>query len=188
MPKPTSPAIAAAARAEGTKPSGPPPDAGTDQSSRRSPLLLPGEDAEKLAALTAAFYDYLRPENLAEGSLVDLLIADVWRAARVMGYQSEFRFTSAKDVEHVLRYVDASRKMFRSTLRDFARFRKAKGDPNQPYLKSPMDLDPSPAGVTASTVPPHPPRGPFENFYEPTSSPSSKRTQGARKSLTPKTK
>jgi hypothetical protein len=168
-------ATAAAARAEGSNPSGPQTDAGTHQSPRRSHILLPGEDAEKLRKLTAAFYDYLRPQNLAEGALVDSLITDVWCAARVVGYLPELHVSSAKDLARALRYVDTTRKMFRSTLRDFARFRKAKGDPQEPCLEVPQILQP--------------PSGPFENFYEQgAGQPITKRTQAARKSVASKTK
>lgn len=165
-----SPAKAAAARANGAKSRGPKTTAGKKKSSRnslkhgarcssRTPLLLPGEDPTKLQLYTNSFYEYFRPKDLAEAAIVDTMIAQVWKTARITGYESEILTSAAEDLHQKLaeeyesitaarlfalafqdsaekgknplplRYLVSSRNMFRSALSDLIRMRLSKGDP-----------------------------------------------------------
>jgi hypothetical protein len=214
--KKSSPATIAAAQSNGAKSAGPKTAAGKLKSSRnslkhgitcttRTPLLLPGEDAAVLQKYTQAFYDHFRPSNLAEGALVDTLIAMVWKTSRIHGYEAETLTSSAEDIHPTLadqyavininrlfaiafqdsagkaqtpialRYLAATRNMFRSALSDLLRLRQAKADPEQfcipvpqyaPVIQS-LCIDPSILPVadlntttieptTAFTAPPEP--------------------------------
>jgi len=176
--KKPSPAKAAAARANGKKSAGPKTAAGKQKSSRnsikhgatcstRTPLLLPGEDAAKLQLYTDAFYHHFCPKNLAEAALVDTLIAEIWRSARITGFESEILTAEAEDlhptlseqyesvsltrlfaltfrqsaaqsaVPLLLRYLSASRNMFRSALTDLIRLRQAQGTPEPTDIQPP---------------------------------------------------
>jgi hypothetical protein len=176
--KKSSPARTAAARSNGAKSAGPKTAAGKRKSSRnslkhgincttRTPLLLPGEDSAVLQQYAQAFYDHFRPSNLAEGSLVDTLVALVWKSARIHGYEAETLTSTAEDLHPTLadayesiginrlfsiafespgkgqsplalRYLTSNRNMFRSALSDFLRLRQAKADPGQPCIPVPQ--------------------------------------------------
>ena len=88
------------ARANGANSTGPTTEAGRDKISqantrhgmranRLNPLLIPNEDVDKLNEITVAYYDHIRPANAAEATLVDLLIASIWRGARLIAYEAE---------------------------------------------------------------------------------------------------
>jgi hypothetical protein len=168
--KSTSPAKAAAARANGRKSNGPISVAGKQKSSRnslkhgatcssRTPLLLPGESADWLQGYIDAFYQHLCPKNLAEAALVDTLIAQIWKTARITNYEAQILTSEAEDLHAslaedyhsitvsrlfalafqessphgksavTLRYLVSARNMFRSALSDFIRLRQARGTP-----------------------------------------------------------
>jgi hypothetical protein len=177
--KKSSPARTAAARSNGAKSAGPKTAVGKRKSSRnslkhgincttRTPLLLPGEDSAVLQKYAQAFYDHFRPSNLAEGALVDTLIALVWKTSRIHGYEAETLTSTAEDLHPTLvdayesigitrlfsiafqnpaekaqsplalRYLVSTRNMFRSALSDFVRLRQAKADPEQPCIPVPQ--------------------------------------------------
>jgi len=179
--KKSSPSRAASARTNGRKSRGPKTAAGKAKSSRnslkhggrcssRTPLLLPGEDAAKLQLYTDAYYQHFCPQDLAEASLVDTMIAQVWKAARIIGYEAEMLTSSAEDLHPKLsteyasidatrlfalafeqsseegknplplRYLVSTRNMFRSALADLIRMRQAKGNPQQAFIQPPKIL------------------------------------------------
>jgi hypothetical protein len=237
--KKSSPATIAAARSNGAKSAGPKTAAGKRKSSSnslkhgitcttRTPLLLPGEDAAVLQKYTQAFYDHFRPSNLAEGALVDTLIAMVWKTSRIHGYEAETLTSSAEDIHPTLvdqyavininrlfaiafqtsagpnatpiaiRYLAATRNMFRSALSDLLRLRQAKADPEQfcipvpqyaPLIQS-LSIDPTVLPVaglnttiiepaTSFTAPPEPdlPDPPTEPMPEPMPDPTPEQPQ-----------
>jgi len=175
----SSPRRTAAARANGARSRGPKTPAGKRKSSRnslkhgacsRTSILLPGEDAAKLQLLTNSFYQHFRPRDLAEGALVDTMIAQVWRTARITGYESEILTSAAEDLHQNLasqydsitaarlfalafqnstddgntslpaRYLVSARNMFRSALSDLIRLRDFKTNPADPCLNPPEIL------------------------------------------------
>jgi hypothetical protein len=239
--KKSSLAKAAAARSNGAKSAGPKTAAGKLKSSAnslkhgitcttRTPLLLPGEDAAVLQKYTQAFYDHFRPSNLAEGALVDTLVAMVWKTSRIHGYEAETLTSTAEDLHPTLvdqytvininrlfaiafqscagpnlspialRYLTATRNMFRSALSDLLRLRQAKADPEQfcipvpqyaPLIQS-ICIDPTVLPVadlntttieptTSFTAPAEPdlPAAPEEPMPAPTPEPSQPQSQAA---------
>jgi hypothetical protein len=103
----------ATARANGSKSTGPKSQAGRDRISqintrhgmkarRLNPLLVPNEDVNKLNEITLAYYQHIRPGNAAEASLVDLLIASIWRGARLITYEAELLTDKAEDLQSTL--------------------------------------------------------------------------------------
>jgi hypothetical protein len=101
------------ARANGANSRGPTTQAGRDKISqintrhgmranRLNPLLIPNEDVDKLNEITVAYYDHIRPANAAEATLVDLLIASIWRGARLITYEAELIIDKAEDLHPTL--------------------------------------------------------------------------------------
>jgi hypothetical protein len=101
------------ARTNGEKSTGPKTQAGRDNISqmntrhgmkarRLNPLLVPNEDVNKLNEITVSYYQHIRPANAAEASLVDLLIASIWRGARLITYESELITDKAEDLHSTL--------------------------------------------------------------------------------------
>ena len=137
----------------------------------RSALLLPGEDPSRLKALYAGYYEHFRPTTIVETTLVDEMIAAVWRFNRAVGYESMLLTERAEELmaDHRKSYVVADmqrlfahaaessssgltqinrtivacRNTFRGALADFEKVRKLKGDPSQPFLPPPVELSAS---------------------------------------------
>jgi len=101
------------ARINGRKSTGPKTQAGRDRISRSNtkhgvctrrlnPLILPNEDIDKLNEITLAYYEHIRPANAAEAALVDLLVASIWRGARLIAYEAELITDKAEDLQPTL--------------------------------------------------------------------------------------
>lgn len=134
----------------------------------RSGLLLPGEDPAKLQTVYAGYYEHFRPTTIVETTLVDQMVAAIWRFNRNVGYESMLLTEKAEELiaEHKQSYAAADmlrlfahatesaspgmtqlnrtliacRNTFRGALSDLEKVRKLKGDPAQPFLPPPSEI------------------------------------------------
>ena len=101
------------ARQNGSQSTGPKTQAGRDRISqantihgmratRPNPLLLPFEDAELLDSLITSYYDYIRPQAFCEATLVDILIASIWRGCRLISFENELLSDQAERLHPTL--------------------------------------------------------------------------------------
>src|SRR5262245_18389382 len=104
----SSPGRAAAARRNGANSKGPKTDAGKKRSSlislkhglcaaRGLNVILPAEDPAQLQALTNTFYHSICPQNDAEASLVNIIVAQTWRGNRIVSFETELLIANAEE-------------------------------------------------------------------------------------------
>lgn len=162
MPADPTPAQSAASRANGARSNGPASAAGRARiaaAATRHGLtgafgLLPGECADRFAALAAAWRARLRPEDPAEAAAVDKIVAAVWRERRldlvedrVLQALGEGRVEDGlPSLSTLIRYRARLERDRRNAEADLAALRARPGAPE----RAAADAPPAPAGTGRS--------------------------------------
>ena len=148
-------------------------------------VIIPGEDAAELEALTAWYTEHFQPATPAESFQVDNLVRDDWQLRRLAKVDAQIwkhemstllRLNEDAPLGHTHRYADrsfdrlqrrisATRRAYKASLQDLLRLQAARPapepDPAQPVAAPPVQpLADPPSSSPIGFVPPLSPAAP----------------------------